>query len=200
VEDVPEGAVRIPLYTRDGSLRAYTLVDAADADWVNQWRWFASKPGNDGRVYAIRHEGPHGTAKAVVLRRALLGLRPEQRGQQVQHVNGDWLDCRRANLTVGPPGRGRTGSVPAVWHGGTPRGYSAIRALAGQLGRRVYDLVVLTPKLDPFYTGSPAQQQTAAWFAEHWGRCQFPNGVHLRRIHYRLVSDRVKQPDGTAIR
>ena len=28
----PDGAVRIPLRARDGSIRAYTVVDAADAE------------------------------------------------------------------------------------------------------------------------------------------------------------------------
>jgi hypothetical protein len=29
----------IPLRARDGSVKAWALIDAADAAWLNQWRW-----------------------------------------------------------------------------------------------------------------------------------------------------------------
>lgn len=34
-----QDTVRIPLRARDGSIRAYALVDAADAEWLSQWTW-----------------------------------------------------------------------------------------------------------------------------------------------------------------
>src|SRR5262247_3774863 len=68
------------------------------------------------------------------------------------------------------------------------RGYDAIKALAKARRVRVADLLVLAEKNDPFYAGSPAQRAKAEWFAELWARFGYTTGVHLRRVHYRLVS------------
>jgi hypothetical protein len=79
------------------------------------------------------------------------------------------------------------------------RGYDAIKALAKVHGIRVADLLVLAEKNDPFYAGSPAQWAKAEWFAELWVRFGYMTGVHLRRVHYRLVSgeERYRKHDGT---
>jgi hypothetical protein len=67
-------------------------------------------------------------------------------------------------------------------------GYDVIKALAKARRVRVADLLVLAEKNDPFYAGSPAQRAKAEWFAELWARFGYTTGVHLRRVHYRLVS------------
>jgi AP2 domain len=92
-DTVPEGAVRIPLRARDGSVRAYTIVDAADADWVNQWQW-GLETG-----YAGRGETRDGRKQTFRLHRELLGL---VRGDGVEgdHRNLNKLDNRRKNLRV----------------------------------------------------------------------------------------------------
>ena len=68
------------------------------------------------------------------------------------------------------------------------RGYDAINALAKAHGVQVVDLRVLAEKNDPFYAGSLAQRAKAEWFAELWAHFGYTTGVHLRRVHYRLVS------------
>ena len=68
--------------------------------------------------------------------------------------------------------------------------YTSIKGLAQQIGRPAKDLVVLAPANDPFYAGVPARQREAEWFSEIWHRFGFSDGVHLRRIHYVLVSQR----------
>lgn len=91
-----DGAVRIPLCRLDGSVRAYAIVDEADAAWLNQWHWSFSKG------YAVRvDKNEHGEQHAVLMHRALLGL---SRGNKLQgdHINRDPLDNRRANLRVVP--------------------------------------------------------------------------------------------------
>jgi hypothetical protein len=82
----------IPLRASDGSVRAYTTVDSADADWVNQWTW---RPHPKG--YASRHDRSTGTDRIVLLHRALLGLTHGD-GFEGDHINRDRLDNRRANL------------------------------------------------------------------------------------------------------
>lgn len=79
--------IRIPLRARDGSVRAYALIDDEDAHLAAfAWRCHGS--------YAARSPG------TVLLHREVLGLVPGD-GLQGDHINGDKLDCRRTNLRVG---------------------------------------------------------------------------------------------------
>ncbi len=68
--------------------------------------------------------------------------------------------------------------------------YTSIKHLAKQIGRSTKDLIALASQNDPFYAGVPGRQREAEWFAEIWHRFGFSGGVHLRRIHYVLVSQR----------
>ncbi len=66
--------------------------------------------------------------------------------------------------------------------------YTSIKGLAKQIGRPTKDLVALSVVNDPFYAAVPHRHQEGEWFAEIWHRFGFSDGVHLRRIHYVLVS------------
>jgi parvulin-like peptidyl-prolyl isomerase len=87
--------VRIPLWCRDGSIAAYTTVDAADAPELLLYRWHLSRTHSDGG-YAVRSAPGGGSIR---MHRVLLGL---ERGNPLQadHINGVKLDNRRANLRV----------------------------------------------------------------------------------------------------
>jgi hypothetical protein len=71
---------------------------------------------------------------------------------------------------------------------GKPRGWEEIKGLAADMGLPVTHLLALSRQNDPFFCGMPAQRREAKWFAGLWKRFSFPQGVHLRRIHYSLVS------------
>ncbi len=66
--------------------------------------------------------------------------------------------------------------------------YEDIKQLARETGCRAGDLIVLAPNNDPFYAGVPNRRERAVWFANLWERFGFHHGMHLRRIHYLLVS------------
>jgi len=66
--------------------------------------------------------------------------------------------------------------------------YDTIKQTAKELGCKVKDLIALSQQNDPFYMGAPADVTKAEWFAELWEQFGYTNGVHLRRIHYRLIS------------
>jgi hypothetical protein len=91
----PDDTVRIPLRARDGSVRAYALVDAADAEWANQWRWSL----NEG--YAHRGTTVNGRDCKIYLHREILGLTPGD-GLEGDHIDRDRLNNRRSNLRVIP--------------------------------------------------------------------------------------------------
>lgn len=66
--------------------------------------------------------------------------------------------------------------------------YAVLKELARQQGCRVTDLIALAPQNDPFYCGSPGEVDKAQWFAELWRTFGYSTGVHLRRVHYQLIS------------
>jgi hypothetical protein len=76
--------------------------------------------------------------------------------------------------------------------------YEELKALAKDLGRPVSTLIALASVNDPFYV-APHRQRDAEWFAEIWNRFELGTGIHVRRIHYRIVSQSppVQMPDGT---
>ena len=79
--------------------------------------------------------------------------------------------------------------------------YASIKGLAKQIGRPTKDLVALSVVNDPFYAEVPHRHREGEWFAEIWHRFGFSEGVHIRRIHYVLVSQSEEgqpllKPDG----
>src|SRR5438105_13162709 len=77
--------------------------------------------------------------------------------------------------------------------------YGQIKQLAKTTGQRVTDLIVLAPQNDPFYTGTPTDWALAEWFAQLWHAFGYTSGVHIRRVHYQIVSQDppVDLPNGT---
>ena len=77
--------------------------------------------------------------------------------------------------------------------------YEAIKLMARQYGCRVTDLIALAVQNDPFYAGTAADRQGAEWFADLWQRFGYTWGVHIRRVHYQIISQDppVMMPDGT---
>jgi hypothetical protein len=65
--------------------------------------------------------------------------------------------------------------------------YPTIKTMALALGRPAHSLYVLSSGRDPFFI-QPARQARAKWFVDVWKAVDPPRGVHLRRLHYLLVS------------
>lgn len=77
---------RIPL--TDGT---YALVDAADYDRLSQYTWWRRDDGYAARYYPVRQR--------MLMHREVLGIAHLPRSAGVtDHINGDRLDNRRANL------------------------------------------------------------------------------------------------------
>jgi hypothetical protein len=76
-------------------------------------------------------------------------------------------------------------------------GHEITKTLAQELGMSIADLLVLARGNDPYSIGTPAHMRDAQWFADLWCNYGFSHGVHLRRIHYQLLSHGdVLLPDG----
>lgn len=99
------------------------LVDDADYDHLRQWRWMLVGEGYAGRF--DRTTRPH---RLVYMHRLVLDAQP---GQRVDHINGDRLDNRRANLRLvtsaqnqqnrHATARGTSGYKGVCWHKGTEK-------------------------------------------------------------------------------
>ncbi len=68
------------------------LVDDADYRWLAQWDWRFSSAG-----YALRTIYPHNKRRDIQMHRVIMDA---QRGQLVDHINGNRLDNRRCNLRL----------------------------------------------------------------------------------------------------
>jgi hypothetical protein len=86
---------KIPMYARDGSVRAWALVDEGDHASLSAHRWTLHPAG-----YAQRDGVPlAGKRQTVRMSRQVLGLESGD-SRWVDHINGDRLDNRRANLRI----------------------------------------------------------------------------------------------------
>src|SRR4051812_46807793 len=69
--------------------------------------------------------------------------------------------------------------------------HGKMKQFAAEQGRTLQSLRVLAPANDPFFIGTPAHYKHAEWFLNYWRKFGYEAAllkVHLRRIHYRIVS------------
>ena len=112
---------RIPLAGRHGQGK-HAQVDASDYPHLCDHTWTLSTcRGKPGYVYGVLG------GRKVAMHRVILGLQVGD-GRLVDHVNGDPLDNRRANLRLATPGENRRNSA-AQYSDSTPfKGVSPTRS------------------------------------------------------------------------
>lgn len=77
----------------------FALVDAADYDWLNQWKWMATLSCSN-TYYAVRSTADSTGVKkqrTVSMSRMIMGY---PAGKFVDHKNHNTLDNRRCNLRI----------------------------------------------------------------------------------------------------
>lgn len=75
----------------------YAIVDDDMLAFLSQWRWKAKINGSGSGVYAVRNETRNGICRTIRMHRVILGMGPDD-PREVDHINGQPLDNRRANL------------------------------------------------------------------------------------------------------
>jgi predicted site-specific integrase-resolvase len=88
------GVVRVPVMSW-GETRVEAVIDAADLARIQGMRWWWTPRHTAGKNEVVR-SAPAGEQRPLA--RVLLGL--EGPRWKINYVNGDPLDCRRANLVV----------------------------------------------------------------------------------------------------
>lgn len=76
------------------------LVDDADYEWINQWKWQFLPAHRTQEGYAWRKMSMLNKlipGKTIAMHRVIINAQP---GQEVDHRNGDKLDNRRENLRI----------------------------------------------------------------------------------------------------
>ncbi len=71
------------------------LVDDADYEWLNQWKWYAF--WNGSKWYSARNERVNFKKKMIYLHRFIINA---PSGIEVDHVDGDGLNCTRENMRL----------------------------------------------------------------------------------------------------
>ena len=75
--------------------------------------------------------------------------------------------------------------------------YQALKRLAKASKVSVKELLALAPQNDPFYINTKGDVEKAEWLAEIYEELGSPSQVHIRRIHYFLVSrEDILKPNG----
>lgn len=114
---------RIPLQRKDGSIRAYAIVDAADIQWASRYTWGMSSG------YAVRRvwKGRRSPSQRFYMHRELLGL-IEGDGLKGDHISRNKLDCRRINLRVTDSAGNAQNLPPRTGTSSPYRGVSLIKS------------------------------------------------------------------------
>lgn len=93
--ELAHAAKGVPMFARDGSIRAFALVDADDFEWASERRWFV---GGGGYAYRNLSHVTEGRGH-IAMHRELLGLAHGD-PREGDHINRNKLDNRRSNLRI----------------------------------------------------------------------------------------------------
>lgn len=126
-------AKRIPLRGR-GGVRGWTLVDADDFDTLSQFPWHLTRTGYARRERRVA-ERVDGGPLTVQMHQQIMGLFGQGRARYVDHINGDKLDNRRANLRIVTPAQSQQN------RGGNP-GTSRYRGVSWKTSRQQWRAAV----------------------------------------------------------
>lgn len=158
------GAARaLPLRARDGSVRAYAIVDADLYPELSRSRWCLRPKGYVGRN--IRRAD--GTPTTEKLHRVVLGLKNGD-PRQGDHINRDPLDNRRVNLRIAGHGQNAQNVSSAGNRGSSSRYRGVTRRKNGKW------MAQGQVEREAFYLGVFDTEQEAADVAAAWRELHMP--------------------------
>lgn len=165
------------------------IVDAADYEWISQWKWLASRGPNDRTFYASRTVyTPDGKKLTAKMHRVILGI--DDPAIWVDHIDGNGLNNTRANLrAVTPEQNFRNRRIPA-------NNTSGFKGVSWYAAREKWGAYITFDKkrmfLGLFLTAEEAARtydDAALQLYGEYARLNFPReSVNARRwLHYRWL-------------
>lgn len=100
VSAAESATIRIPLRDRKKNIAAYAIIDAADAVLIGQYSW-SRYLTRHGTIYAQTTV----SGRLVYMHRLLMGITSGPRTILIDHVDGDGLNNRRANIRFATNGQ-----------------------------------------------------------------------------------------------
>lgn len=98
-----DSEARIPLWGRGGAIRDWALIDYENLEWLFQWSWsLDATTGYATRPVYLGGGRKNGKHRTISMHRQTLGLSVGER-RYVDHINGNKLDNRKANLRIATP-------------------------------------------------------------------------------------------------
>lgn len=144
------------------------IVDDQDVPWLSQWLWAYADDGVHARVMRSGYKGSGPTIMARLIMKA-------RKTENVIHLNGDPLDCRRVNLKVVPhtlavhrasmPRTNRSGYKGVTWN----KERQEWRATISLSGKRQY--------LGKYLTAEAAAKAWNKAAREHYGADAYQNKI-----------------------
>jgi len=86
------------------------IVDDADYEWLNRYKWFAHK-GHNNIWYAERGEWVNGKRRTITMHRFILALKDGD-PREGDHKNHKGLDNQRCNLRICTPAQNQHNRLP----------------------------------------------------------------------------------------
>lgn len=124
--------LREPVYRGDGTVLVpltkgtFAIIDAEDAPSILRHRWALNGSGRG--AWRSRQKGEPASPRHILMHREIMGLASSDEGE-VDHINGNGLDNRRANL------RPASRSQNAANRGMDPRNESGFRGVTWHRGK-----------------------------------------------------------------
>jgi hypothetical protein len=88
----------------------FTMVDDADYDWLNQWKWWLTSIGRSRTFYAVRKAMVSGKRKTLYMHRVILNV-----NQLVDHKDMNGLNNTRQNLRLATQSQNMANNPKPSW-------------------------------------------------------------------------------------
>lgn len=122
--------------------RQVALVDDADYDWLNQWKWYAKYNKCTDSFYAVRKIKTLNGRRAYPMHRQILELEYGDK-RHIDHISHDTLDNRRSNIRIcsrsqNGGNRRRNKNSPSKYKGIHPEKSKRWSAQIGYCGNKIH--------------------------------------------------------------
>lgn len=119
--------IKIQINAKNGS-PSIALIDSEDFDLVSQYNWYTSRKAHKGHCWYYLKAS---TNKSILMHRLVMGA---QKGQIIDHINGNTFDNRKENLRFCTRSQNMCNRAKPR----TKNKYKGVQAKRGKFRSRIY--------------------------------------------------------------